>query len=171
MNVLHFSTQPGGQPGDLGEALDALESFYVKLRTYYPTSVQIVIGEGIIEDPLGSPSYVQDDRRVLTGLSDPGQHMSALLALVVGWRTASATRSGRGRTFIGPLGPTAGASDGTPTAGFVSALSGAAIDFVDDSNSANGWAFGVLSTKTGTFRPVTGSSVRDRFAFLSSRRD
>lgn len=171
MNVLHVSTQVGGQPGDLGEALDALEAFYEGVRGFMPNTTTITLGEGMISDPGGSPTYVPDDSRTLVGGGAADQHLPALLAIVVGWRTASATRSGRGRTFVGPLVVSAKDSDGTPTAAVVTAITNAAAALVSDSQSANGWAFGVLSTKTGTFRDVSGSSVRDRFAFLSSRRD
>lgn len=171
MNILHVSTQPGGQPGDLGEALDALEAFYTALRNYFSTAVQVIIGEGMIEDPGGSPQYVDDDRRVVVGAAASPANLSALLAVVVSWRTASATRSGRGRTFLGPFVTLANENNGTPAPDLLSRINVAAQALVEDSQSANGWAFGVLSTTQGTFRPVTGHSVRDRFAVLRSRRD
>jgi len=171
LNILHVSTQPAGQPGDLGEALDAIQGFYEGVRGFIANTTTITIGEGMIRDPLGSPEYVDDDRRVLVGGGAAGQNLSALLAVVVGWRTASATRSGRGRTFVGPLVLSANEGNGTPSPQVLTAINNAASALVNDSQAANGWAFGVLSTRQGTFRDVAGHSVRDRFAFLSSRRD
>ena len=168
-NIWHVSTQPGGQPGDLGEALDALTTFYTALKGYYPMPGKITIGEGMINDPLGSPTYVDDDSRSIT-TSGPTAGTPAFVALVCGWRTASATRSGRGRTFLGPFVTGALESNGTPAPSTMLAVRNAATALVDDSQSANGWAIGVLSTKQGTFRETTGVTVRDRWAILSSRR-
>lgn len=170
VNVLHISTQPGGQPGDLGEALDSIETMYRAMALLWASGTVITIGEGMIEDPLGAPTYLDDDSRTVGGTGTGGS-TSALLAVVAGWRTASATRSGRGRTFFGPLAKATVEEDGTVAPTPLGVMRQAVNAFVDDSRSANGWAFGVLSTTQGTFREVTGVSVRDRLAFLSSRRD
>lgn len=169
-NILHISTQPGGQPGDLGEALDAIQQMYATMAGLYTGGTTITLGEGMINDPLGSPTYVDDDPRTITGTGGAGSAPS-LLAVVAGWRTASATRAGRGRTFFGPIDQSALENDGTVSPGTLPVIRGAVNAFLDDSRSANGWAFGVLSVTQGTFREATGVSVRDRFAFLSSRRD
>lgn len=171
MNVLHVRTVDDAETGELGSALDALEEFYDGVRGFMPASVTITLGEGMIRDPLGSPEYVNDDRRVLQGSGAENQHMSALLAVVVSWRTSSATRSGRGRTFVGPLVWNAQEGNGTPSSTVLAAINTSAADLVSASKGTNGWSFGVLSTQQGLFRDVTGHSVRDRFAFLSSRRD
>lgn len=171
MNVMHVRLVDDTETGELDSALNALQQFYESVRGFIPNTVSITLGEGMIRDPLGSPEYVNDDRRVLQGGAAEGQHLSALLAVTVSWRTSSATRSGRGRTFVGPLGWSAQEGDGTPSAGVIAAINAAANGLVSDSSGTNGWAFGVLSTKQGLFRDVTGHSVRDRFAFLSSRRD
>jgi len=169
-NIHHFSTQPGGQPGDLGEALDALQAFYTAIRGLYTTTTKIVIGEGMINDPGGNPTYVDDDSRTVTGTATRTE-TPTMIALVVSWRTASATRSGRGRSFLGPVTGAALQTDGTPDSALLNTVRNAAQDFVADSQSANGWAHGVLSTKQGTFRETTGSTVRDRWSVLTSRRD
>ena len=170
-NVWHFRTADD-DPGtwQLGDALDALEAFYTSLRALYPTTTRIYIGEGMVKDPLGSPEYVDDDSRVLTG-STVGGVNSTLLAIVVSWRTTSATRSGRGRTFLGPLSANTNQGDGTPLDANVTGVRTAAQTLVNASTGPGGWSVGVLSTKQGVFRDITGSTVRDRFSFLSSRRD
>lgn len=169
-NVWHLSTQPGGQAGDLGEALDALEAFYTKVRALIMPGTNIIIGEGMINDPLGDPTYVNDDSRTVTG-GGTIAGVPAMVALVVGWRTASATRSGRGRTFLGPISQAALQTDGTPSTLRLGEVRSAAEELVADSQSANGWAIGVLSAKQGVWRETTGVSVRDRWAVLTSRRD
>lgn len=172
VNVWHLSATGLVQNEELNlaEALDALEAFYTKLVSFYYGQTRIKIGQGIIKDPLGAPEYVPDDLRTVSGTS--GAQGPNLVQIVVGWRTASATRSGRGRTFIGPLAGAANdAATGGPTAGIVTAVQTAATELVEDSASANGWAIGVLSTKTGVFRETTGASVKNRFGVLRSRRD
>lgn len=173
MNVLHVRTVGGGDDDavDVGHALDALVSFYTSIRTLYPNGSVIKMGEGMILDPLGSPTYFPDDSRTVTTGAVAGGTTSTLLSIVVSWRTMSASRSGRGRTFIGPLNGDAITTDGTPADSAVNMIRNAAAALVEDSDSLNGWALGVLSTKEGILRDVTGSSVRDRWSFLSSRRD
>lgn len=172
MNILHIRTiTDDPDSGVIDSALDAIFDFYDSLKAHYPSGTTIRLGEGMIKDPLGSPSYVPDDpREIASGTTtDP---LPALLAVVVSWRTTSATRSGRGRTFVGPLHIDSLQSDGTPEALTLTAIRDAANALVAESSSSlNGWAFGVLSTKTGVFRDVTGNKVADRFSYLSSRRD
>jgi len=168
-NIWHVRTATGAPHEDLFEAVSALESFYTKIKALYQPGTRIVLGEGIIEDPLGSPSYVDDDSTTILG-SGASAATPTMVALVVSWRTQSATRSGRGRTFLGPVSNGALQTDGTPEPNILNTVRNAAIDLVNDSQTANGWAVGVLSTKQGVFRDATGSSIRDRWAVLTSRR-
>ena len=171
-NVWHVRTiGPSGDDTDqLGEALDALETFYTSIRTLYTIGTDIVMGEGMIKDPLGSPEYQADDRRVVHG-SGAGGSAAPLLAIVCGWRTTSATRSGRGRTFLGPFKDTVYQNDGTPDTNALDTIRTAAGVLVSASTAPAGWSIGVLSTKQGVLRDITGVSVKDRWAYLSSRRD
>lgn len=169
-NVFHVRTV--SEAGDeLEQALDALEEFYNDLRSVYHVGTRIVLGEGMIRDPLGSPTYVEDDRRVIQG-NGSGGIGPQLLAVVVSWRTQSASRSGRGRSFIGPLSSNMlDGTDGTPVPAAMTAIRSAADGLVNASTGLNDWAVGVLSTKQGILRDITGNTVNDRFSFLSSRRD
>lgn len=173
MNVWHCRTiGPGGDDSEqLGDALDALNDFYAGVRDYYPNGTEVRFGEGMIKDPLGSPTYEADQPRSVTTGGVAGGSATALLAIVVSWRTSSASRSGRGRTFVGPFSTSATTADGTPNDIVVTGVRQAAELLVDASGGPGGWAFGVLSTKQGLLRDFTGSSVRDRWSFLSSRRD
>lgn len=172
MNVWNCRTiGPGPDDSDqLSEALDALEDFYRGVRDYLPNLTEVRMGEGMIRDPLGSPEYQADDPRSITTGGVAAGSATALLAIVVSWRTSSASRSGRGRTFVGPFSVSATAGDGTPNDIVVNGVRAAAEGLVDASTGPGGWAWGVLSTKQGILRDFTGSSVRDRWSFLSSRR-
>lgn len=155
---------------DLEDALDALESFYNTLPSLWGSTTSLTIGEGMINDPYGSPTYLPDDVRVITGTGTPTA-LPQLLAICISWRTPSATRTGRGRTFLGPLVTGTAQADGTPIDAIVTAVRDSAQFLVGQSTGANGWAFGVYSQKDALFRDWVGSSVKDRFSYLSSRRD
>lgn len=169
-NIWHVSTAGIVPNTNLSEALDALEAFYTGIKQLYSAGAKIIIGEGMISDPGGDPTYIDDDSRTVLS-SGASSSAPAMVALVAGWRTASATRSGRGRTFLGPVSGGALQTDGTPEPNILATVRGRCSDLVADSQSANGWAIGVLSTKQGVFRETTGVTVRDRWAVLTSRRD
>lgn len=169
-NVFHVRTVSNARD-ELTSALDALEAFYTSLRPYYVSSTRIHIGEAMIRDPLGSPEYVNDDSRVVSGTGAAGMEVH-LLSIVCSWRTSSATKSGKGRTFLGPFGANvADNNDGTPTTAALNAIRAAAQQLVDSSTGLNDWAIGVLSQKQGLLRDITGVTVNDRWSYLSSRRD
>lgn len=169
-NIFHIRTvgNLAGGETDLGEALQALEAFYTRVRTYIPSGV-ITVGEQCIWDPLGSPQYANVQPIDISG--GTAQTGPALLAITATWYTDSATKSGRGRTFVGPLGLNALQNDGTPDPAVMTAMRDAAGALVSDSLTANGWSLVVLSQKQGIARDVTSWNVQDRFAYLSSRRD
>jgi hypothetical protein len=171
-NIMHFRTiGPSLDDQDqLNTGIVALRNLYDGIRDMYASTTTIHIAEAVIKDPLGSPEYFDSDSFVVTG-SRVGGVEPTLLAVCATWRTTSATRSGRGRTFFGPLGTGLVAADGTPDNGDLGVLRSSISTFLNRSQGPEGWSFGVLSTKQRLFRDVTAYTVRDRFAYLSSRRD
>jgi hypothetical protein len=91
--------------------------------------------------------------------------------MVLTLRTTSATRSGRGRKFIGPIVSNQTSTDGTPVPGAVSALQACGTALVTASTGLTSAAIGVYSPTHELFRDVTATNVRDYFATLRSRRD
>ena len=85
--------------------------------------------------------------------------------------TSSATRSGRGRKFLGPLTENAMSADGTPTTAVLTKFRDAGTALVADSVGLTQSAVGVYSRTQGLFRDLTNTRVRDYFATLRSRRD
>ena len=169
-NVFHVRTVTSLRNELIG-ALNAIEQFYIDTRSLYPSGVKHTIGEGMIKDPLGAPEYVNDDPRVRLGEGSPTV-APALLALTVSWKTSSATRSGRGRTFLGPVCEDAmQGSDGTPLNTIMTTVRNAADKLVQDSTEMQDWSIGVLSVKQGLLRDITGYTVKDKWSYLSSRRD
>jgi hypothetical protein len=170
-NILHVRTTDSNQETwELPSALNALATFYQEIAENYPSGTTITIGEGMVVDPTTAPAYVDDDVKIING-SGGAPPAPALLSLCVSWRTSSATRSGRGRTFLGPIHKDALDSTGTVEVSVLNRTRAAVNGLVADSQTLNGWSLGVLSTKQGVLRDVTGGTVRDRFAYLSSRRD
>lgn len=172
VNVWHVRTTgtlPSDDTSELHNAIDALKVFYDAIKASYNSATKITLGENIVKDPLGSPEYETDYSQVVTGTAS-GNIAPTLLAVVVGWRTVSATRSGRGRTFLGPLAGGAMDTDGTITGANLTTIRTAAAALVTASLAPGGWSVGVLSHKDGLFRDAIGSSVRDRMSYLSSRR-
>ena len=172
MNIWHARADDfGGE--EVGGLLDVLEDFYTAIAGWYIDSTTITFGDNIIVDPYGSPEYGPSDPRTVAagGGSGAGEPSSVMLALVVGWRTASASRSGRGRTFLGPIRRAALGSDGTPDGAFVTAATTAANALVTASTGLNGSALGIYSQKESLLRDITGVRIRDRWSYLSSRRD
>ena len=172
MNVWHVRTVSSPADGDdLTQALNSIEQFYEDIIQVYPNGTAIRLGEGMIQDPLGEPTYVSDDGREVTKGGSLDHPLPLYAALVISWRTSSASRSGRGRTFIGPLRTESLQTDATPANEVVSLLKSAAKGHVARSGGVNGWATGVLSVKQGLLRDHLDADVKDRFAYLSSRRD
>lgn len=170
MNVLHVRTVADPPGSALSDALEAITTFYEFQNQNFPVGITITIGESMVLDPLGTPTYLDDEASTVGGAGS-SEIAPQLLAIVCSWRTTSATRSGRGRTFVGPLSKTALDSNGTPTSDVHGRTLEAAQDLVAASVAAAGWSVGVLSIKQGLLRDIVGVSVRDRFSYLSSRRD
>ena len=110
------------------------------------------------------------DGWTLDSASGP-QLYAAVAQMIVTMRTSSATRSGRGRKFIGPVRSTTMEDDGTPTAGAIGTLQTACDTLLASSLAETGWAVGVYSREQNLFRDATALQVRNYFAVLRSRRD
>lgn len=172
-NVWHVrTTDPGVDPDDAGfnQQIDTIHQWYIDMHDLMPPlAVASYSGEAyrMGDDPVyktSAPAWT---------LAAGGTQQSApsATALCTTWRTESASRSGRGRTFFSPLVRDAVDADGSPTAGCLNVARAAAQALVDSSTGADGGAIVVYSPLQDLARDVTGFSVRDRFAVLTSRRD
>jgi hypothetical protein len=173
LNIWHGrmdADPPGtGVDGQVQDIIDALETFYTTIKSSYASGTNITIGEGTIIDPYGSPTYANPTPAVVTG-TKPGGVEPALLAVTATWYTTSATKSGRGRTFLGPFGVDVAASDGTVAPTDLDNMRSAAAALVAASQGLNSWELGVYSPTQNLFRGFTAFAVRDRFAVMRSRR-
>jgi hypothetical protein len=150
--------------------VEAINDFYTACLAYYQGGAQIVGPDEItagIEG--GEPTFEAVDGFTLGPVAGTST-LAPVLQAVVGWRTTSATRSGRGRTFVGPLAVAASDADGTPAAGFLTALQNGAQAIVAHNDGVDTGAVGVWSPTQNLFRDITGFRIRDVFAVLRSRR-
>lgn len=172
INVLHIRTvaTDDGPDDNIEEAMDAMRTTYDNISNAMARNAVTTVGETVIRDPYGAPTYSDVSPRIARA-SDEGAQAPPHLAIVVGLRTSSATRRGRGRVFLGPLNSLAVESeDGTIRTDRLQAVRSAWEDFVADSQAANGWALAVYSTLDKVARDVTSVSVRDSLAVMRSRR-
>lgn len=92
--------------------------------------------------------------------------------IVVSWKTGVSGRHGMGRTFLGPIHNSALEANGTPTGAALAIVRDAAAELVGTANTDGpDGAPGVYSPAQNAWRHLVGSSVRDRFGVLRSRRD
>lgn len=172
VNVWHMRTsEPEFILQDVQVLVDALETFYQGMAQFIPPSASMSGRGEIVKDFDGAPTFEDVDGWSVSGGSSNAGYAPLSSAIVVGWKTNSATRAGRGRTFISPLSLGTVDTNGTPTAGTVSSMSTIAASLVTTSKGSPNGAIGVWSASTNTFRDFVSSSVRDQFAVLRSRRD
>lgn len=172
VNTWHFRT-PGSPTTDataLQAASDALETFYgTYISSLAPANVTVSAPSLWIE-LAEEPTSVQLDPWT-TGSSGSNTTLPAPVAMVLGWRTALAARSGRGRTFINPLRSTLVDPNGTPTTTAVTTLAGAGLALINAFDAPATGAFVVWSPTDGVGRDFISPAVQDKFAVLRSRRD
>jgi hypothetical protein len=169
INVWHIRTLAGASTG-LDAMVGHLKDFYTSLRNLYPSSVTIA-APPLAVSVGAEPEYAQlgDPWRV-TGSGGAG-FIAAPTALTVTWYTASATRSGRGRTFLGPLTAGLNSADGTPSDENLPAIRAAAQSLVSASLSDGNGAIVVYSQVQSVGRDIVRSNVRDVWSVMRSRRN
>lgn len=173
-NVWHVRTMADGGIGplDLNGALTALWDFYGDITQLFHPSTVLSLEDVVRIDGSEPEDADHDPKPDLAGTGSGGE-LPPRLALCCSWRTSTRTRSGRGRTFIGPLTGAVLDADGTPSNAYTADLRAAAQALVNaGATTGNGWAFGVWSRQESVLRDFTGVSVSDgRWAALRSRED
>jgi hypothetical protein len=174
VNIWHFRSGQGQTtPNSAGTALGILNTFYTAIKPLYQVGTHI-ISPVVVTTTGDNPEYVSPSASSafdIVGSGGTGQAAQAL-AITVSWYTSSATRSGRGRTFLGPLSSGAIGSDGLPAAGNLATLRSAASQLVSTSKGlTTEGAFVVYSTKQNIARDFDSARVRNFVSVLRSRRD
>lgn len=164
-------TEPGSTDVDLDEASQAIEDFYGVLFAgdIFPGGYRADF-DGVATTIEANPQFVTSAPWAnATGSSFASAPTSTQMIATL--RTSSASRRGRGRKFIGPVGVSTVGTQGTPTPGAVATLQNACNGLIAfNDNFANG-AIGVYSQVDQVFRDATSMQARNYFAVLRSRRD
>lgn len=178
-NSWHFRTIDGPPvtvEGQLDAALTKLHDMYVALATVLDGGTHVSM-DGVFVSVMEDDPIMIDRDGWGIDLGGFAPVMPPSQCLCISWKTASPTRSGHGRTFLGPLqSTTLDTGTGKPTNAALDTVRGQASSLVDFSDLEGNGAFGVYSKGTPThpgpiFRDFTGSSVARKFAVLRSRRD
>lgn len=171
VNVFHVDTGEGTGAGDVPAIVALLREFYTDLVT--------VMGGPMTVSFAGEVVDVQNDVRLpvpawTLQIPSTNQYAAFPLALVITWRTAFATRSGLGRTFVGPLAASVDSTSGNPGATVQTLVQNAANALLADIRTAtgeDGARLVVYSRLTGATAVILNGRVRNTFSILRSRRD
>ena len=168
VNVLHFEES-------VTDIATNVLAAYQNLEQVLPTGVTLTVpdnGEFISEldgSLTGVWTEVGTGGQVIAGSGTPAA--AAGVGACVTWLTGGVVNSHRvrGRTFLVPLRNTAFDVDGTLSPGAVTFLT----DFADDMLTADigVWSRPYGAGGNGSFWPATSHRLRDKVAFLSTRRD
>jgi hypothetical protein len=149
VNTWHVQTSGGLSNAEVSSIIVPFQAFYNAIAAYRATSTSVLIGSRVLigdvanwHKPVGRPG----DSGYTAGHWDPpetilggsplnstngsgGTVLPSQLASVVSWRTATAGRMGRGRTYLGNLGAAA-MNGSTITGTFVTAATSAATTLI-----------------------------------------
>ena len=169
VNVLHFA-------GDVGPPdPSAIKAAYDNLSTILPgTSTIVTPSSGdVIEDTTGELLDVWSAPGGGTTVGGAGGTVAGGVGACVTWLTGGIIngRRLRGRTFLVPLSSTAYEGDGTLTTTAQTALQGFAEDLIASGPLAVWHRPTGPSVSDGNSYGVIAYRLRDKVAFLSSRRD
>ncbi len=171
VNVWHARADSIDQfNADFEDLSDILETFYGSFGSLVPAAVTFSF-DGVVEgvgDDTGSTWTVPSWS--VTG-AQTGEFMPPADCLLISWRGATGGRSGRGRTFIGPLHESCLQDNGSPEEAKRAVLQGAADALISASSGFANGALGIYSRAQDTFRDFVAADVPNYFAVLRSRRD
>lgn len=174
VNVLHFSASDNVAP-----PVAAIRAAYQNLNVGIPTGVTITVPAtgDVIDDTTGNLTGVWTAPTTTGVLGTASASCPAGVGACVGWTTGGIVsgkkgpRKLRGRTFIVPLSQAVFDIDGTLAPAMMTAL-GAFADALQASGPLAVWHRPSSSVATdGNSYGVIQNRVRDKVAFLSSRRD
>ena len=170
-NVWHFRSvgvDVGGS--DLEQFTDQLEVFYTAIAGVFNATFQ-AHWDGEATGLGGAQGTVFQSPTWTVSGADSGSVAPTALAILIQWRAQEGGRSGRGRTFLGPVAASAIESNGTPAEDTRATIQAACDDLIEWSDSFANGAFGVYSRTDSLLRDIVQAAVPNEFAVLRSRRD
>ena len=172
VNVWHLRDGGGGliNADDINDLSQAIFAFYVELQGLYPTPVHVQqFGEANgVGDDSGSVVAVDPWGLQGTGGTDFLPPANCILA---SWKASTGGRSGRGRTFLGPMKSAVAEDNGTPDDTDRGTVQTAMDNLIDFSTGFANGAVGIWSPTQNVFRDIVIGNCPNYFAVLRSRRD
>jgi hypothetical protein len=159
-------------------AVNAMRKFFDDVKGFLSSSINVQVSS-LVETIDDTSGELQDNITVVTppivvNGTSASQYAGPAGACIT-WKTAGivAGRHVRGRTFLVPMAVNQFESDGTITSGALAILTTAASDYRNTSGlNPVIWHRPTSPTATdGTSFAVTASSITDKVAVLTSRRD
>ena len=169
VNVLHFAGD--GSPPDPA----AIKNAYAAIGSILPGDVRVTIpnsGE-VIEDTTGTLLSVWTGAGGGTVTGGLTQAAAAGVGACASWKTGGIIngRTLRGRTFIAPLATSSYETDGTLSPTVITGMNAFIAGLMGSGPRAVWHRPPTTGGSDGNSDGVIAGSVRDRAAFLSSRRD
>lgn len=161
-----------GTVSEITTLMGLVNGFYDYMKGLFPASYTWRWDGTVQQLGVPNPGYLGSAPAwSVSGTSaDPNYGPAAAMACIT-WRTELATRSGRGRTFLGPLPDGANESNGSLAPAYLDVIVDAAQDLVTASEASGVvGALAVWSEKDQVARDFVAASVTDQFAVLRSRR-
>lgn len=171
-NTWHLRTiSDDGTTTEINGLMDLVEAFYVDVQQHFPTTTTWTWDGSVSQVGTTSPGLLGTGTPwTVQGMVSGSVYSGAPSMACVTWRSALATRRGRGRTFLGPLAAVSVQADGTLATGAVDAFRLAASELVSASLTDTNGAIVVWSELDQVGRDIVGATVTDQVAVLRSRR-
>lgn len=168
-NVFHYRDAGGDPTPVLQDAVDALQAAYTILRPSFPPSVTWSCDGRMLE--VGGDTLIDlPDWSVSGSNAATTEPLPTSNQIVVGWRTSSNSRSGRGRTFLAGWTESSNVT-GIPNSTALDLCRAFAASIVSFNGGLDNGAFQVYSQTQEIGRDITSAAVRPVWAVLRSRRD
>ena len=152
----------------------AVIAFVDHIRTIMPAAISFTVPNqlDVLEDSTGELTGIETEGTEYVAPGTASGNFSAPSGACIVWITNAfvSGRRVRGRTFVVPLAGLLYQSDGTIEPGTLAALRGWAVDLFTACDLAIWHRPTTSGGSDGAAFEVTGSSVRDRAAVLTSRR-
>lgn len=148
------------------------------LATFYVDMVSAVLADGAAYTYDGLLTAVGDNPETFdtgnswaAGNAGSSATLPGANCIAVTWRTAVASRHGKGRSFMGPIKAAVADTNGTVTTSPLTAARAAATALASSNAGIPDGAWGVYSREQNIIRDITSATIKDKFAVLRSRRD
>lgn len=168
-NTWHLRTD-GIDLAAMNELMGYVETFYTDINGYFPDSAAIV-WDGTFEGVGADEGEHRESAPWTVVGGTAGGCLPPSQSIVVGWKSESGGKRGKGRTFLGPMHVNTLEADGTPAGATLTAIRETAAELISSQDDFGDGALGVWSREDQVLRDFASATVRNVFGSLRSRRD